>query len=248
MTPRDAGWYRQQTKAVGTITPSGNVVVERVTAAILADFPEVSGHFSRIPVFGSNYTPDYDWEAMSSAARLLSHAHVDVLCWNGSKGASLGFDADVTLCERIAGETGIKATTSILALDRVLRESGVRSVGLVSPHSDAYQANLVAAFDRRGFPCVAEAHAGLSDNFSYCSVPDEEIVRMVRAVASAKPDAIVTLCTNLPAAHLAAPLERELGIRIYDTTSIGVWDALRLMGVDMERGARWGSLFTQGRS
>jgi len=45
----DAGWYRLQTKAIGTITPSGNIVVERVTAAILADFPEVSGHFSRIP-------------------------------------------------------------------------------------------------------------------------------------------------------------------------------------------------------
>ena len=50
----DAGWYRLQTKAIGTITPSGNIVVERVTAAILADFPEVSGHFSRIPVFGSS--------------------------------------------------------------------------------------------------------------------------------------------------------------------------------------------------
>ena len=45
MTPSEAGWYRQQTKAIGTITPSGNIVVERVTAAILADFPEVSGHF-----------------------------------------------------------------------------------------------------------------------------------------------------------------------------------------------------------
>jgi len=242
----DAGWYRQQTKAIGTITPSGNIVVERVTAAILADFPEVSGHFSRTPVFGSSdaYKDAYDWDAMLGAARLLSHANVDVICWNGSKGASLGFDTDTDLCDRITKETDIKATTSILALDGVLRETEAKTIGLVSPHTDSYQAKVTAAFDKRGFPVVAEGHAGFSDNFSYCTVPDADIVRMIRGVAAAKPDAIVTFCTNFPAAHLAAPMEQELGIPIYDTVSIGVWDSLRRAGVETARGARWGSLFT----
>ena len=246
MMPVDAGWYRQQTKAIGTITPSGNIVVERVTAAVLADFPEVSGHFSRTPVFGSSdsYRDDYDWDGMLGAARLLSHANVDVICWNGSKGVSLGFDADVGLCERITRETGVQATTSVLALDRVLRDTEVKTIGLVSPHTDAYQAKVTAAFEKRGFPCIAEAHSGFSDNYSYCTVPDADIVRMIREVAAAKPDAIVTFCTNFPAAHLVAVLERETGIPIYDTTSIGVWDALRRAGVQTERGARWGSLFT----
>jgi maleate isomerase len=245
----DAGWYRQQTKAIGTITPSGNIVVERVTAAILRDFPEVSGHFSRTPVFGSsdNYKDGYDWDGMLGAARLLSHANVDMICWNGSKGASLGFDADTELCERITQETGITSTTSILALDRVLREAGAHNIGLVSPHTDAYQAKVTAAFERRGYPCSAEAHSGFSDNFSYCTVPDTDIVAMVRKVAAAKPDAIVTFCTNFPAAHLVAPLEQETGIPIYDTTSIGVWDSLRRAGVETGRGARWGNLFTGTR-
>jgi maleate isomerase len=245
MTPSDAGWYRRQTKAIGTITPSGNVVVERVTAAILADFPEVSGHFSRTPVFGSSdaYKDEYDWDGMLGAARLLSHANVDVICWNGSKGASLGFDADIGLCDRIARDTGIAATTSILALDRVLRETAAKNIGLVSPHTDSYQAKVTAAFAKRGFLCVAEAHAGFSDNLSYSTVPDADIVRMIREVATAKPDAIVTFCTNFPAAHLAVPMEQEFGIPIYDTTSIGVWDALRRAGVETARGARWGSLF-----
>jgi len=243
---RDPGWYRQQAKAIGTITPSGNIVVERVTAALLADFPEVSGHFSRTPVFGSsdNYKDDYDWDGMLSAAGLLSHANVDVICWNGSKGASLGFDVDNLLCERITKETGIIATTSILALDQVLREANVRSIGLVSPHTDAYQAKIIAAFSKRGFPCAAEAHAGLSDNLSYSTVPDADILRMIRDVATARPDAIVTFCTNFPAAHLVEPMERETGISIYDTVSIGLWDSLRLAGVETARGGRWGRLFT----
>ena len=245
MTPADAGWYRQQTKALGMITPSANVVVERVTNAILRDFPEVSGHFSRTPVVGSSdsYKDDYDWDGMLGAARLLAHARLDVVCWNGSKGASLGFDADHALCERITAETGVPATTSIAALDAVLGATKARRIGLVSPHTDAYQSKVVAAFEKRGWPCVSEAHAGLSDNFSYCSVPDADIVRMIRDVAAAKPDAIVTFCTNFPAAHLVEPMERETGIPIYDTVSIGVWDALRRAGVATGRGARWGSLF-----
>ena len=55
----------------------------------------------------------------------------------------------------------------------------------------------------------------------------------------------MTFCTNFPAAHLVAPLEQETGIPIYDTVSIGVWDALRRAGVVTERGGRWGSLFTR---
>jgi maleate isomerase len=246
--PADAGWYRQQTKAIGMITPSANVVVERVTAAVLADFPEVSGHYSRTPVFGSsdNYKDDYDWDGMMGAARLLAHAKLDVICWNGSKGIGLDFDADRALCARISEETGFAATTSIVALDNVLRATQARGVGLVSPYTDAYQGKMVAAFEKRGWPCVAEAHSGLADNFSYCNVPDDDIVRMIREVAAAKPTAIVTICTNFPAAHLVEPLERETGIPIYDTTSIGVWDALRCAGVATARGARWGSLFRHG--
>jgi maleate isomerase len=229
------------------ITPSANIVVERVTAAILTDFPEVSGHFSRTPVFGSsdNYKDDYDWDGMLGAARLLAHARLDVICWNGSKGVGLGFDSEYALCDRIRAETGIAATTSVLALEGVLKDTGATSIGLVSPHTDAYQAKMVAALEKRGFPVAAEGHAGFSDNFSYCTVPDADIVAMIRKVAAAKPAAIVTFCTNFPAAHLAAPLEQELGLPIYDTVSIGVWDALRLAGVKTVRGARWGSLFTR---
>jgi maleate isomerase len=68
---------------------------------------------------------------------------------------------------------------------------------------------------------------------------------MMRTVTQAKPDVIVTLCTNFPAAHLAARIEQETRIPVYDTVSIGVWDALRHAGVATHRGAGWGSLFAE---
>ena len=60
------------------------------------------------------------------------------------------------------------------------------------------------------------------------------------------PQAIVCLCTNFPAAVMAAPLEAELGLPVFDSTALGVWHALRIAGIDTTpAAARWGSLFAQ---
>jgi maleate isomerase len=230
---------------VGTITPSGNTVVERVTAAVLRDFPEVSPHFSRTPVHGDRdpFPAGYDLNGMLGAARLLAHARPDVIVWNGSKGGSIDFGVDHDLCARITAETGIRVTTSTLALDEVLKASGVARYGLVSPYDAAYQQKTIASFERAGYRCAAEAHSGLTDNLSFASVPAEAIAAMVREVARARPDAIVTWCTNFPAAPVVPALERELGIPIYDSTLLPIWKALRLCGVDTRAGRRWGRLF-----
>jgi maleate isomerase len=230
---------------IGTITPSGNTVVERVTLAVLRDFPEVSPHFSRTPVHGERdpFPGGYDLDGMLGAARLLAHARPDVIVWNGSKGGSIDFPVDHDLCRRITAETGIRATTSTLALDEVFKSTGVKRYALVTPYDTPYQEKTVASFERAGYRCVAEAHSGLKDNLSFASVPPEAIAAMVRDVARSRPDAIVTFCTNFPAAPVVPALEAELGIPIYDSTVLPIWQALRLCGVDPRRGRRWGRLF-----
>jgi maleate isomerase len=242
-------WYRAQSKAIGTITPSGNIVVERMTTAVLTDFPTVSGHFSRIEVVGSTdaYKDDYDWDGMMRAAELLSHAAPDVICWNGSKGGSIGLDADRRLCERITAATGRPATTSSLAILDAFAAIGVRRFGLVTPYAPGYAGRIPPHFLAQGYVCVSQAHAGLSDNLSYCAVADADIASMVRAVAAERPDAIVLYCTNFLGAHLVAELETELGIAIYDSVSACVWKCLRLTGEPTPPGNRWGSLFTDPR-
>ena len=241
--------YAGQRHFVGTITPSGNTVVERVTLGIVRELPAVSVHFSRTPVFGSSDpSPDaYATEGLLAAARLLAHAAPDVLVWNGSKGAGIGFEHDRELVKALHAETGIRATTSILGLVDLLAARGFRRLGIITPYSTASQGKTLDCLAREGFECVAEAHAGLSDNLSYASVPAEQIATMARAVAKSRPQAIVCLCTNFPAAIMAAPLEAELDLPIYDSTALGVWHALRLCGVDTSAAAPlWGSLFSQG--
>ena len=244
-----AALYAGQRHFIGTITPSGNTVVERITLGIVRELPEVSVHFSRTPVFGSSDpSPDrYASEGFLAAARLLAHAAPNVLLWNGSKGAGIGFDHDRALVESIHAETGIRATTSILGLAELLRARDIRRLGIVTPYSDESQQKTLDCLAREGFDCVAEAHAGLSDNLSYASVPVEQIATMAREVAKCRPQAIVCLCTNFPAAMMAAPLEAELGLPVYDSTALGVWHALRLCGMDTRAAAPlWGSLFAQG--
>jgi maleate isomerase len=242
------GWFRSQLHAIGTITPSANIAVERLTTAILADFPTVSGHFSRVAVAGetSASSDDYDWDGMMRAATLLGHAEPDVICWNGSKGGSIGFDRDRLLCDRITEATGRPATTSTLAIEAIFRRRHVARFGLVTPYAQDYARRIPPHFAREGFACSAEAHAGIRDNLAYGRVPDEEIAGMIRAVAAERPDAIILYCTAFPAAPLVAALEAETGIPIYDSVSACVWQCLRMIGLDTAPGRRWGSLFEQG--
>ena len=243
-----AARYAAQRCFIGTITPSGNTVVERITLGIARELPEVSMHFSRTPVFGSSDpSPDaYAAEGFLAAARLLAHAAPQVLVWNGSKGAGIGFEHDRALTKTIETETGIRTTTSILGLAQLLQAKGFRRLGIVTPYSTASQNKTLDCLAKEGFECVAEAHAGLSDNLSYASVSPEQIAAMARVVAKGRPQAVICLCTNFPAAVMAAPLEAELGVPVYDSTALGVWHALRLCGVDTRPAAPlWGSLFAE---
>ncbi|MDB5851048.1 MAG: hypothetical protein JWP29_4800, partial [Rhodoferax sp.] len=96
---------------------------------------------------------------------------------------------------------------------------------------------------REGYGCVAMVNSGLKDNFSFSTVPPDTIVAMLREAARAKPQAIITYCTNFAAAPLVAEMEAELGIPIYDSVTMAVWQALKLVGVDTAPGEAWGQVF-----
>ena len=242
MAPLDS--FRR-TRGIGVITPSGNTVVERVTIGILEAFPDVACHFSRTGVHGtSDRFPDsYDWDSMLGAARLLAHARPEVIVWSGSKAGSIAFALDRELCDRIASETGCRATTSTIALVEALQRRRVRRVALVTPYAAAYQAKVLATFRREGLECVADVCAGLSDNLSYAALPADAIRAMLRKAAAANPDAIVAWCTNFLAAPLAAEIEDETGVTLLDSTALAAWHALVMLGIETAPAAGWGRLF-----
>jgi len=238
---------------LGMLTPSSNTVLEPVTTEMVRGLPEVSAHFGRFRVteisLRDQALGQFDNTAVLAAARLLADARVDVIAWNGTSSGWLGFEADERLCAAITAETGIPATTSVLALNEVMRTTGVRRFGLVTPYLHDVQARILANYEVAGFTCAAERHLNDPGNFSFAEVTDAQIETMVREVAAAQPDCITTFCTNLRAAPLVARLEAELDLPIYDTISVVVRKALLVAGIDPARITGWGRLMalTGGR-
>ena len=232
---------------IGMLTPSSNTALEPITTMMLAGLPEVTAHFGRFRVktiaLSDDALKQFDDTNILAAADLLADAELHAIAWNGTSSSWLGFDSDEKLCQRISAHTGIPAGTSVLAINEILRLTGARDIAFVSPYTDDVQARIDANYNSAGFNVVAERHLGLSHNFSFSEVSEEEIVAMVRAVAASRPQAIIPLCTNLKSAPLVEMLERETGIPVYDSIATALWKCLRIAGVDTRRVQGWGRLF-----
>lgn len=234
---------------LGMLTPSSNTVLEPVCARMLAGLPEVSAHFGRFRVteisLSSQALGQFDLAPQLAAADLLADAHCHSICWNGTSAGWLGFEQDRRLCAEISARTGIRACSSVLAIDEIFRLTGVRRFGLVSPYIEEIQQPIIANFDREGYRCVADRRCDIRVNFDFSRIGAERMTTMIREVAAARPDAIVVLCTNMRAAPLVQTLEAELGIPIYDSVATAMWASLRVAGVDTHRVLGFGRLFRE---
>ncbi len=232
---------------IGVLTPSSNTVLESVTTAILRDIPTASAHFGRFRVtrisLDDQALAQFAPVEVLQAASLLADAHCRSIAWSGTSASWLGFETDRLLCRAITAETGAAACTSVLALNEILASTGARRIALVTPYLADVQAKIIANYAGIGIDVVAETHFGLRDNYSFAEVDEATIAAAIRAVAPSKPDAIVVLCTNLRGAGLAAGLEAELGIPVYDSVSTTVWKSLLLCGEDPARITGWGRMF-----
>ncbi|MYN14369.1 Asp/Glu/hydantoin racemase [Pusillimonas sp. TS35] len=236
-------------KLLGMITPSSNTVLEPYTSAVLGElFPRVTAHFQRFIVreisLSSQALAQFDNEPLLEAAQMLQDARMDAIAWSGTAASWLGFEVDEALCKAITARTGAPATTSVLALNEALERTGARRLGLVTPYLGSVQEAIVRNYERAGYTVPAEAHLEDKGNFSFSEYDETTLRKMVLEVAKARPDAITILCTNLRGARLAAQVEAEIGIPVYDSVSLTVWKSLLLVNEDPGQIKRWGRLFT----
>lgn len=231
---------------LGMLTPSSNTVLEPVIGRLLAGLPGVTVHFSRFAVTEIALTPSalgqFAPVGMVAAARLLADAKVDTIAWNGTSGAWLGFEQDERLCTDITAATGASATTSVLAFREAFRALDVRRIGLVTPYTRDVQERIMSNWGAAGFACTAERASGLSDNFSFAEVSENDIEAMVRAVVQEGCDAVAIVCTNLRGAMIAASLEEELGVPILDSVSVTLWRSLVMAGYPVAGSTSFGRL------
>jgi|SRR5690625_1475133 len=239
----------QQIK-LGILTPSSNTTLEPLTYEIISSIQGVSAHFSRFTVteitMDDKALSQFDDDHILQAAELLAHAKVDVIGWSGTSASWLGFDTDEKLCERIHQRTGIPATTSVLALNELIRKNNIKNLGLVTPYLKNVQEKIIANYAQIGVKVNAEAHLNLQDNYSFSQVSEEKIKELIDEVGKRKPDAITTLCTNLKGTRLAQLVEQELDIPLYDSVATVIWKALKIAGYDTQQVKGWGRMFQTG--
>ena len=237
----------QPRRRIGMLTPSSNTVLEPMAMEILRGVPQVSVHFSRLRVtqisLDEAALQQFDIDAHLSAARLLADARVDVIGWNGTSASWTGFDGDARLCAEIERTHGVAATTAVLAINELLEIQEVRRFALVSPYIGDVQRRIIETYGRAGYECVAERRFEEQVNYAFAEIEDVRIAEAVRQVSTARPEAVVIMCTNLRSAHLAGALETELGIPILDSIAAFVWKAVRLCGIDTRAITGWGQLF-----
>jgi maleate isomerase len=232
----------------GMLTPSSNTVLEPVTAAMLADVPDVTMHVARFRVteiaLSASSNRQFDDREILRAAALLTDAKVDVIAWNGTSASWLGLDRDERLVTAIESATGIRAATCVLGYRDLFQRRAARRIGLVTPYTHDVQRRIIETWTAAGMPIGPERHSGRSENFSFAEVPGAEIERMIRAVVADGADAVAIVCTNMAGATLAPRLEAELGVPIYDSVAVTLracFDRLSLVPSPTLR--PWGRVF-----
>lgn len=231
--------------AIGSITPSSNRTVERTLAGVMRHFPGVDSCVARITYYGPGIgqpKDGYDTEPYRHAAWQLGHANVRVVCWNGTRGAGLGLDADRRLCAIMSEAANCPATTATLDTATLLDRLDAKRIGFVTPGDPAYAAEAAAGFGRDLGPVRS---LGLKDNLASAELTPDRIGALVREVArEGGADAILLWSTNLPGWEVMAPLEAEFGIPVLDSAAVGVWGTLVAAGIDPTPAASLGRIFT----
>lgn len=221
---------------IGMITPSSNTSLEPVTYGLLEGVDAVTVHFARVPVtrisLASADSSQFGIEPMVAAARLLADAGVHVVAWNGTSGSWLGLDEDRALCRALADAAGAPATTSTLALLAALRSFGISRLGLATPYTADVAARIVDRYAGEGFEVTGQAHLGITDNRAFGEV-DADTLQDLAVRASKGAEAVAIVCTNLRAAPLVPALEAMLGIPVFDSVAVTLWQALQLGGAQI---------------
>ena len=191
-------------------------------------------HVARLPVTTiSNDAASYRQfgvEPMTAAAQLLRHSHPNAVVWAGTAGSWMGIDTDLALSDALSHASQATATTSTLALLAACEALGAHNVALATPYTDAIVARIRDNYTDYGLTVVTESHLNMSDNWSFARVEDREVRSLVERAATTGVDAVLVVCTNLPATHSVAALEAHTGVPVIDSIAATVWYASGLAG------------------
>ena len=168
------------------------------------------------------------------AALELASAEVDVILQAGTAIAFFrGFGHDQELSRRINVVTGIKSTTSLTSVVDALRALGIKRPAIATSNLPDIDACLIDVLEQSGFRVAGIRGMGLKRSIDMGKVMPDETYRFARAVVTdtVGADGILISCGNLRTFEAIEPLEADTGLPVVTSNQAGLWQALRLAGV-----------------
>ena len=172
-------------------------------------------------------------DQLEQAARLLTWAEVGVIvfaCTTGSLVHGIGWDQ--ALVQRIAGASGIPATTTTTAVLAALRAVGATRLAIATPYIDALNAIERRFFAESGFQVAAIAGLSCATDAEIGRLEPAAVAALVARVDHAEADAIFVSCTNFHCLETIAELEARHAKPVVTSNQAGAWAALRQLGIN----------------
>ena len=165
----------------------------------------------------------------------LASAEVDVILQAGTAIAFFrGFGHDPELSRRITATQGSKRQHRSRRWSKpcAFSESSSRRlplrISLTSTHV------FVDVLEKSGFTVAAIKGMGIKRSIDMGKVEPDETYRLAEQVARSAPgaDGILISCGNLRSFEVIEPLETDTGLPVVTSNQAGLWQALRLVGVN----------------
>ena len=232
------GWKAR----IGLMIVASNAIIEPEFNAMVPR--DVSVHVTRMlherSIEGLKRMAAYT----EDAARLLSHAGVDIIAYACTAGSLIeGVGGDQDLSRRIEAATGIPATTTSTAVINAFRELRINKVSVACPYTEeVYQAEK-AFFEANGVKVLAIKSLDLFREGLRRS-PPEATYDIACEVNTPEAEAVFISCTALKSITVIEKLEERLQKPVFSSNTALMWDILKKLGV-REPIEGYGSLLTR---
>jgi maleate cis-trans isomerase len=188
-------------------------------------------------------------EQVERAAKEIATARPSMILMAGTAGAfngGPGFEND--LIKRIEDATGVAATTTMTAVLAALDALGIERVAVATSYIQPVDDLLATALRAAGKDVVTIRGMGILKSIDMGDVAPEATERFTAEMltgigGAAGADGCLISCGNLRTLEAIAPLESEFGIPVVTSNQAGLWQALRMAGIEANEVSGAGRLF-----
>jgi len=219
------------TKArIGVIVPSANIATEPQFRAMLP--PGVAPFFTRATLT----TTDGDGlmqmaKRIDQDVQLLVDARVDIVFFHCTAITTFAEGSDDEILSRIAAVTDTPASATSKGIIAALQALRAKRVVLITPYTADINQREVAFLQRNGAEVIHEFGLGIPDSFDMFAVTPDEWIDIAKRNRRDDADVYFLSCAAVRSAEVIETLEAELGRPVITSNLLGVWHAMRSVGL-----------------